>query len=228
MKKINKKYVLIFLLGVIISQVISVSAELIIGASEVAVNSTHTNKTTVKDSLDEIYTTLDDEKSNIINSLNTKGLELGLNSSYAQIVNGIDSLPFGKTDDGSWGFEDNTGNVAPVKTGLKILGTISNSGTINVSTTLDNYSSLTSDDFIVEITGVTLTQSGTSGDNNTIWLYNVWRGTVNGVVTKSYDASTGVLTVNLPKASGGGSTESSRYGKTSMSLTSAANVYYNG
>lgn len=113
-----KNYILIFVISGILFSSIGAYAALVISSSEVAVNSSYTNKTNVKDSLDEIYNEVDTGKSNIINSLNSKGLELSNNATYQDIKNGIDTLPIGKTDSGEWGLKDSDGNLIDIKDGL--------------------------------------------------------------------------------------------------------------
>lgn len=108
-----KSHILVFIISGILFSSVGAYAALIISSNEVAVNSSHTNKTNVADSLDEIYTAIDDGKSNIINSLNSKGLELTSNATYSQIVNGINSIPIGKNTDDEWSLKDNNGNFIP-------------------------------------------------------------------------------------------------------------------
>ena len=108
-----------------------------------------------------------------------------------------------------------------------LLGAITNSETVS-ATSIHNYQNLTADNFVVQISGVTLTQSAVAGDNNTVWVHNISKGTlVNSAPSLSYNSSTGVVSVTLPRGSGGGNYQPqyNDYGSTSWSLNTTANIY---
>lgn len=91
----NKIVVVIsFLLGGLLFGTIGVYAATTLASSSVSYDNATSGSASsnVQGSVDELYNNASAGRTNIINSLNTKGLTLGSNSSYADIVSGINSL----------------------------------------------------------------------------------------------------------------------------------------
>ena len=73
----------------------------------------------------------------------------------------------------------------------KLIGSITGSGTINITEITDDYANLTNENFIISIT--TMPGITTSGSQSGSRVYGKGSGFT---VTKSYDASTGILSVS--------------------------------
>ncbi|MGN0992786.1 MAG: hypothetical protein ACI4PE_02495, partial [Bacilli bacterium] len=83
----KKKIVFSFILGMIVSGM-SIYAAVSLTSDKVGYNDT-----TVKDSLDSLFTEAVNGKNSITTALSNKGFNVNNNSTYSEIVNGINELP---------------------------------------------------------------------------------------------------------------------------------------
>ena len=170
-----KKTIITFILGGIFFSTITATAAYVYTARDISYtpqdeNWSVTNADQALTSLKEDVDSLNQYRSDIVESLVDKGVNVNENSSMVDIKNGIDNM--GATD-------------------VYYLG---NNTTFDIKTLFPNdYQSFTSDNFIVE----TITGSIPSSSVNAkgTWDSSSLSGNSSLTVSKSYNAETGQLTV---------------------------------
>ncbi len=100
-------------------------------------------------------------------------------------------LTFAKNASGAWGYKvGGAGSVIPFKSlDIVYVGTITSSGSINVTSKCPNYKKMTAGDFLLDYQSMAVR----------LWDGNIGGSTIK--VSKSYNSSTGVLTLSNLSAS---------------------------
>jgi hypothetical protein len=98
--KETTKIIIAFILGILVSGVVAYATS-VLSSDKVSYD-----KTTVKDSLDNLFNDSLTGKNNIISALSNKGFSVTNNSTYNEIVNSINELPItlAKDEDGNYGY----------------------------------------------------------------------------------------------------------------------------
>lgn len=218
----NKDLLLGAFIGAILTSVIGVSAVITTNTLSYTPKDSTWNVNTAQGALDSLYDASLTGKNNIISALNSKGLRLDNNSEYNNIVDGINSLPVGKTESGEWGFvPEGETTVQPYKGAMQkvLIGSPSSSTTYNL-TSYEGYKNFTNDNFFFGDLSISVSFSantglsggGSAGDS----------ATLGGRPTLSYNPSNGVLTVNMVNAS---ISRGFGWGGFNGSCTNSAKVY---
>lgn len=202
MKKEYKILSLGILIGAISMGIISVGASIIFNADEISFESQNENwkVSTVSEAISSLKTDYVNDKQDIINSLKDKGLDLNNNSSYKDIKDKIDNMGGTKI------YYLGTGTSFNIKTKLPDI----------------DYTQLNANNFIIGASS----SSNTTGTRKTYQTHQYISGKTTGFnLSKSYNATTGVLTVSGNVTTSTVCNDDSYIYCTDMTMQSTATVF---